>query len=392
MTKLARVFLTALAVASLPLRAVYAPVPEKDPGKNLVVSAKAGVSHDSNIFGSATDVIASSLVEFAPKISYNVSATDQTFVALGYQLTLDRFEHRPGEKLLDSHDLSARVAHAFTPATTLDLAESFSSSRNPESLLNGLLLSADQSFKRNEFNATFTTPLSAKASASLKGRTVYTTYRNPTLARTLDGYENLYGLSTLYAALPEAKLAAEYRHQDVFYRKLGEDKNKATDYVMTGLDYELAKKLSASARAGWQWRHRASQRATNAPFAEFTAKYDYAPDSFLTAGYNFTLEETSDLDTYTDLRVHRFVASVQHHLTALIVASAAVTYDRGALQGRRGLADLPENTTRLGLGLSYLPTKHWTLHASFDHDRIRSEDPGRAQRRTRVGLNAGFAF
>ena len=48
--------------------------------------------------------------------------------------------------------------------------------------------------------------------------------------------ENLYGIDGEYAILPELKGVAEYRHQDVFYRKLGEAKNKASDFVMGGAD------------------------------------------------------------------------------------------------------------------------------------------------------------
>ena len=81
--------------------------------------------------------------------------------------------------------------------------------------------------------------------------------------------------------LTEAKAVAEYRHQDIYYRKLGETKNKRSDYVMAGADYELARKLTVSGRAGLEWRSRRGERSATAPYAELSGKYAYSPRSFL---------------------------------------------------------------------------------------------------------------
>src|SRR3954466_11129238 len=105
-------------VAALPLRAVYAPVPEQEQGKDLTFAFRAGDSYDSNLFGAATGAIGSTIWEFAPRVSYNKSLTDQTFLAAGYGLTLAQFDRRPGRKLLDSHAANLRVAHAFSTGTT----------------------------------------------------------------------------------------------------------------------------------------------------------------------------------------------------------------------------------------------------------------------------------
>ena len=83
---------------------------------------------------------------------------------------------------------------------------------------------------------------------------------------------------------------------------------------------------------------------------------------------------------------------MQHSITALIVASGSLGYEPSQLQGRRGLENVDEATTRAGLALSYLPTKSWTISASCDYDRIRSDDPVRNMRRNRVGLSANYTF
>lgn len=375
-----------------PLRAVYAPIPEQEQGKDLSVKIRAGVSYDSNLFGAATDEIGSGILTVSPRVDYNASLTDQTFFSGGYGLTLDYFENRPGDKLLDSHDVALRLAHAFSKSTTIDFNNVFMVQRNPESLLAGVPLNADQSFQRNQLDGRFVTPLNAKVGATVKARSVYYDYRNATLGRSIDRLENLYGLAGDYAVLPELKAVAEYRRLDVYYRKLGETKNKRSDFVMGGIDYELAKKLSVSSRAGVEWRERASERSITAPFAEVSGKYDYARESFVLGGYGYSFDETSDTARFTDMQVNRFFVSLQHQLTALIVASASVAYEPGELKGRRGFASIDEKTTRLGAALSYLPTKNWTVSASYDFDRVRSDDPFRSSRRERVGLNATYAF
>ena len=379
-------------IAALPVWAVYAPIPEQEQGKDLTFLVKAGVSHDTNIFGAATDERDSFIWTVAPRVIYNVSLTAQTFFAASYGLTLDRFSDRPGDKLLDSHDASVRLARAFSKVSMIDLNNAFTVSRNPESLLPGQTLNVNQSFTRNQFDGRFVTPITAKIGATVKVRSIYFDYHDAQLGRSLNRTENLLGVSGDYAILPEVKGVAEYRHQDVSYRTLGELKDKKSDYLMAGVDYEVARKVSLSGRLGTEWRKRKAERDTKAPYAEISAKYDYTERSFITGGYAYTLEETSDPERFTDTKLHRLFANVQHPLTALIVASGSLTYEPSTLQGRRGIANISETSVRGGAALSYLPTKNWTLSAGYDYDRVRSDDPARKLKRERIALSAIFTF
>jgi hypothetical protein len=392
--KISHALIAAGLAAALPARAVYAPVPEQKQGEDLSGSLRAGLSYDSNIFGGATDAIGSAVWELAPRISYNHSLTEQTFISAAYGLTLTQIDRRPGDSLLDSHDLTLRAAHAFSKSTTLDVNDTFMIARNPESLLNGVPLNTDQSFTRNQVDGRLTTAPTAKLGVTAKVRSVSMDYRNATLGRSLDRVENLYGLAGDYGVLPETKAVLEYRHQDVFYWTEGETKNKRSEYLMAGTDYEVARKLTLSTRFGAEWRRRSGAGNTTGPFAEVTGRYQYAEKSFLTGGYAYTLDESSDTARFTDQKVNRFFVNVEHSLTALIVASVSANYEPAVLQGRRslGIPNLDETATRLGAALSYLPTKNWTFSASFDWDNVSSDDPARSVRRNRVGMNATYAF
>jgi hypothetical protein len=404
--------LCGLVLSTSPVWAVYAPVPEQEQGKNLTVSVRAGISHDSNLFGAPNNEVSSTIYTLAPRVVYTGSLTDQTFLSSSYGVTVDRFENRPGDKTLDSHDAMLRIAHAFQKTTTLDVTDLFSVARNPESLISTAalvpptVLNPDQSYTRNQIDGRFETPLAPKVTLELKARSVLYDYRNDAIGHGLDRIENLYGIGGDYAILPEAKGVAEYRHQDVFYRKEGRElKNKNSDYLMAGADYFVAKKMSLSGRVGAEWRRRASDRDTTAPYVELSGKYNYTENSFVVGGYAYTLDETSDVTRFNDTQVHRFFANIQHHVTALIVASGSFTYEPAELQGRRsapvlGAApgttapqkDIPEDTLRLGGALNYLANKNWVISASYDYDRIWSGINAREMKRNRFGLHGTYTF
>lgn len=374
------------------LGAVYAPIPEQEQGKEFSASARVGVSHDSNIFGAATGEISSAVYSFEPTLKFNSSLTDQTFFSASYRLTLDRMEDRPGDKTLDSHDVNVRLAHAFTQATNIDISDNYTISKNPESLLAGIPLNTDQSSKRNQLDGRLATNLNERTNATLKARTVRYRYDNATLGASLDRTENLLGAAVSFDVLPELKAVGEYRFQDVGYRFAGGNKDKQSNFLIGGFDYAAAKKLTASGRLGFEWREREGAGDTDAPYVELSAKYDYAEKSYITGGYMHTLEEASNVAQFTDTRVNRLFVNIQHAVSALIVTSASVTYEPSTLLGRAAQVDVDETTTRFGFAMSYLPTQNWTFSATFDNDRVKSDDPSRELKRDRYGVSAAYSF
>lgn len=383
-------FFVALPTLAL---AVYAPVPEQDQGKALSVRLGALIGHDSNIFGSPTAEIDSVVYTFAPSISFNGSVTDQTFLSAGYDLKLDHFSDRPGDKTLDSHTLSARLAHQFSPGATIDLSDNYQIVKNPQSLLAGVPVNTDQSFKSNQFNLRYSGAIGQKTNTVVKYRNVMFDYDNAALGANLDRVENLAGIELSYAFLPETKLVAEYRYLDVAYDSGGAGKDKDSHYFMAGADYSPSQEVTVTGRLGLENRSRQTQSDTTAPYAEFSLRYAYTEGSYLAAGYSYTLEESSDTVRFTDSQVSRLFLNFEHKLSALVVASGSFTYEPAQLQGRRGVAaDIDEDTTRVGLGVNWLPNKNWLVGASVDLDRVSSDDFNRDQDRTRFGVNARYSF
>ncbi len=83
---------------------------------------------------------------------------------------------------------------------------------------------------------------------------------------------------------------------------------------------------------------------------------------------------------------------MQHQLSGAITLSGSLTYEPSELQGRTGIPDVEEKTTRLGLALSWRPTKNWTVIGSYDYDDVNSDDVNRGQNRNRLGVSARFTF
>jgi hypothetical protein len=393
-----KTILRTLPVALFPAIAfaVYAPIPEQEQGKALSYRLGASTYYDSNIFGAATGEIDSMVYNFSGAISYNGSIDDQTFASGSYELSNDYVEDRPGSKNLTSHNLTGRLAHAFAQDTNIDLSGAYSIAKNPQSLLaTGAPLNTDQSFKRAQLDARYTTAAGAKIGVVAKYRFINLAYDSASLSADLDRSENLLGLEVNYAYLPETKLVAEYRYQTVGYDTDASFKDKTSHYFMGGFDYNPGKQLLVSGRAGLENRERESGSDTTAPYIELSSRYTYTEGSYLAVGYSYSFEEPSDVDRFTDNQVNRLFANVQHQLSGAFTASGSLTYEPSQLQGRpgpTGSVDIEETTTRLGLALSWRPNKNWTLTGTYDYDDVSSDDANRSQNRDRLGIAARLTF
>ncbi len=401
--------LAALTAASTLAHAVYAPLPAQDLGKAFTYHLGASVYNDSNIFGSAKGAISSAVYNLSFGLGFNSSVTDQTFLSLGYDLSRDNVVDRPGKKNLTNHAFTSRLSHTFSEATTLDISENYQITGRPDSLLNGVTtLTGDQSAKNNQFNLRFQTTAGEKGTVAFKYRNMDINYDTETLARSLDRNDHLFGLEAAFALLPDVKLVGEYRYGQVNYKTDNTPavaatathpafvaqfaKDKKSNYLMAGVNYLPSEKTIFTARGGFENRSRDFTGSTSAPYVELSAKHAYAEGSSFTATYTYSLEESTDVLRFTDSKVSRFAATVQHHLSPMVIASSSFIYESAELQGRVGQRNLAESATRFGVALIWQPTKNWDVGATLDVDHTTSDDVNRTQERTRYGLGARFSF
>jgi hypothetical protein len=373
-------------------RAVYAPIPDQAQGKDFSVTLEGGITYNTNIFGTATGDISSLIYEVAPKLSFNASISDSTFFSSDIAPKLDYFENRPGNKALYSQELDARIAHAYSKTSVADVSDVYSYDQNPEAIVNGAPVNSNQTLQSNEFDAHFSFSPTQKLGLIAKARSTYYDYIDPVLGTLLNRFENLYGLEGDYTLLPDVKAAFEYRHLDVDYSNNPGTNNKHSDFLMGGFDYNPGPKLTLSARLGGEYRHRDGLGDTTSPYAEASAKYEYGKDSFISTGYTYSLQETSDPSTYTDEKVNAMFVNVQHSFTPLFVGSASLSYSPAQLNARQGHANITEDTTAAGVALTYIPTKNVTVSATYDYDIVDSQVASRGFTRSRVGLTSTVVF
>ena len=377
------------------LGAVYAPIPELEQGKALTVYLEAGAYYDTNIFGGSASEISSYVYELNPSVVFNASLDAKTFVSASYRLSLDYIPDRPGRKDLDSHEVTARVAHTFTPLMELDLSDTYQISKNPQSLLPGLatVVNTDQSYRRNQFDARYAAGLTKRTGLTFKGRGTRYDYENADLGRSLNHDEYLAGLAASHAVLPELQTVLEYRHLIISYDSAGDTKDKRSDFVLIGADRVMNAKLALSSRLGVERRRRSGGGNDTLPYAELGLKFDYSQGSYVSVGYGYSVEETSNIELYSDMSVNRFFVNLQQLIVPKIVATGSITWEPSRLHGRLGVrSDLNETNTKLGFALIYRPGKVWSVSATFDYDRINSGDSARQLKRARTGLSAKYVF
>ncbi len=386
--------LLALASLLVPVvaSAVYAPIPEQEQGKALTLRLGAGVYHDSNIFGAASGEISSMVYNVTPSIVFNSSVSETMFISAGYDLSVDHVVDRPDKKNLVSHAVMARVAESFSNDTSIDISERYTISKNPASLLAGVPLNTDQSFKMSELNGRFSTSPDPKVALVFKARYLTLGYDLATLSRELDRADSTLGVEGNFAVLPETKIIGEYRFLNVAYDTNGTLKDKRSNFLLAGVDHSPSKSTTLIARGGFEDRTRSSGKDLSSPYAEFSGRYAYGERSFVSGGYTYTIEEPSDTARFSDTKVNRFFLNLQHQVSGLVTASGSLTYEPSELQGRGTQKNISEKTTRLGLALSWSPTKNWVVSSTCDFDHIDSDDAIRNQDRTRYAVSARFPY
>lgn len=383
--------LTSLLVPVAAL-AVYAPIPEQEQGKALTLRLGAGVYHDSNIFGAATGEISSMVYNVAPSIVFNSSVSETMFLSAGYDLSIDHVVDRPAKKDLVSHAVMARVAESFSNDTSIDISERYTISKNPASLLAGVPLNTDQSFKMSELNGRFATSPDPKVGLVFKARYVTLGYDLASLSRELDRADTTVGVEGNFAVLPETKIVGEYRFLNVAYDTNGTLKDKRSNFLLAGVDHNPSKNTTLTARGGFEDRTRSSGKDLSSPYAEFSGRYAYDERSFVSGGYTYTIEEPSDTARFSDTKVNRFFVNLQHQVSGLVTASGSLTYEPSELQGRGTQKNISEKTTRVGFAVSWSPTKNWIVSGTYDVDHIDSDEAFRNQDRTRYGVSARFSY
>ena len=383
-------------VCATPARAVYAPIPPVEQGRLLTVYLGAGSYYDTNIFGAATGGIGSMVYEMQPNAVFNFSVADQTFLTASYQASLDYFDNRPSAKLLVSHTINARLAHTFSPRFEGEINDTFQIIKNPESLLPGIagaVANPDQSLNYNRFEAKgafIVTPRDSIKGALQAGNF---SYENPWLSHDLNLGQYTASLQAVHSVRENLQAIAEYRYEAIRYANDGDLKNKDSHALFVGADYAPSKLTAITARLGVEQLLRKNAPDATLPYIELAVKRDFFNDSYVSAGYTYSVDETSDVSTYTDMYTHHFFVNAQYGFTRQLLLATKVDWQPSRLNGRAGVApSIHETDLKIGVSLTFLFGKDWSFSFTCDYDNIASDNSQRNLNRVRTGIHGRWVF
>ncbi len=372
----------------------YAPVPDLEKQRPLTVYASLGSYYDTNIFGAPRRATESWVFQAVPNLVYNASLNKRTFATLGYRLQWDHFENRPGKADQDSHRLSGKVAHTFSPRLEASWEGLAMRNRNPESLLPGVaeVLAEDQSSDTLASSAQATWAFTKRASALVKGQYTHLAYDADLLATELNRDEIWVHSAFRYLWSGRVLAVAEAKGQWVRYDDGGSFKDKESVYLTGGFDYSAAKTFSLLVRAGGQARQR-EEGTDYRPYGELGARWAYRGKSYLAYGYMLVTEEVANLALYNDLTVHRFFVNLRHQVTGRLAISGSLGWEPSRLNLRRaGGESVGETYHKAGLSASYQVNPRWEWVATWDYDDAQSDDANRRLYRNRWGIYSRWAF
>lgn len=386
-------FLLAPAIA---FAGIYAPVPEQEVGRNIVAEIEGGILYDSNIFGAASGAEHSTVYSVSPRLKLNSPISDQTFVNGHYFLDVLSFSDRPGgEDTLYNHEFHGRLAHSFNETTELLISDTLSDIDNPESSLATGSLQVDQSFQQNDFDAKLNLGVNERFGLGLKYRWSAIDYEQAFLSLLLDRDTYQSGAEAKFFMGPEASVIGEVRYQANTYAFDGrESKDSTSIFYLGGFDRKLGPKSELTLRVG------AEDRDHNAPaggddtqaYGDIGYYNEYAQGSFMSLGASFGTRESDAPDSYFGEETLSIYGSIQHALTAKTSISGSLTFEDASLDGRPGFSDIDESVTRVGLGLTYLPSPNWALILDYALDDRSSDVRAREEVRYRAGISVRYTF
>ena len=222
-------------------------------------------------------------------------------------------------------------------------------------------------------------------------------YDDEIVARFGDRFDNTFGNEFRFLVWPTTLLIAEYRYLFVAYDSIPRD--TTSHFVLAGVDHSFNPRLSASLRAGAQFRHyeepesMASDRTS--PYFEGTLKYSVAKETSVSWTNRYSIEDT-DVAISPSRETFRTGLSARHNLTPRVSASLRAYYVHDDYQslnmpGAVSTA-FTEDAIDFAVSCRYSVTRYFGVEAGFNHTEVTSDVALREYSRNRywAGLNLSF--
>lgn len=406
--------MVALAAASVQAQNLAPAAGSQEATKPWSISATLRGFYDDNYSTSPDHLERDSWgFEVSPSASLNL-IRDQTALGLNYVYSMRWYEDRDDNNMSSAdhtHQVNAKLSHAFTPRFKLDLSDSFAYGQEPELELSegGIrtgFLRGEGDFIRNHALGSFSAGLTENLTLVFGYANEFYNYDDDdglnSRSALLDRMEQRGTLNLRAVVLPKTVLVGGYQYEVVDYRSddnIGlpgfeyeaEERNSTSHYIYGGVDQQISPTLNASLRAGAQYTEYDDldrilalnpevEEDSWSPYVDANATWVYQPGSYAQLGVRHQLAQTdvgfisTPQNPFTpnlDAESTSVYGSVSHRFGQFI-ASAVASYQNSSFDVDRG-EEFADDYFLAGINLTYEINRFLAVEAGYNFDYLDSE-------------------
>jgi len=405
--------IVALSAASLHAAVDAFPAGSQQATKPWSVSATLRGFYDDNYSTSPSSVRRDSFgFEVSPSAALNL-IRDQTAFGLNYVYSYRWYEDRDSLDLPSddqSHQVNAKLSHAFTPRFKLDLSDSFAIAQEPQLLagdqpINSTFLRSDGDNIRNYANGSFSAGITENLTTVLGYGNQYYDYDEEGInsrSALLDRVEHLGTINLRQVVLPKTVAIAGYQFEVIDYTApssvspiatfngftySANERDNYSHYFYLGVDQGITPTLNASVRAGAQYTkfddldrvlvaNPDVEDSRWSPYLDANATWLYMPGSYAQLGVRHQRSQTDvgfiGTSPNLDAESTSVYGSVNHRIFGNFVASLIGQYQHSTYEDSFS-GDVADDYFLGGVNLTYEINKFLAAELGYNYDRLDSE-------------------
>jgi len=368
--------------------------------------------------------------EVNPQASYNLHR-DQTDVGLSYQYGFRYYFDRPSPKDDQSHQVNARLNHAFNEKYTVDASDSFVIAQEPAVLepngLGGTVTRRSEGNNvRNQARVGFNANVLEHFNVQLGYSNTIYDYEEDAgklFAQTgttvgshsavLDRVEHLFTADIYYQVLPKTQVGLSYNYQIMDFTSNdqyvpgipGTQRDYSSHFLAVGFIQNLNQNFTAAAKVGaqfTQYEDETTWKNSTIPFADANIRWNYAQGSSWVLGVRHS-RIPSDValanagggkvaGPASDAEATSIYTTVNQQITPKITLGLQGQYQYSAFTLTTGASDFSDNLLYVGANVSYEITKNVSAELAYAFDRLDSDIVFRSYYRNRIWAGVRLSF
>jgi len=419
----------ALSAASIHAAVDAMPAGSQQATKPWSISATLRGFYDDNYATAPNNIARDSFgFEISPSASLNI-IRDQTSFGLSYVYSYRWFQDRDHLDLPpadQSHQVNAKLSHAFSPRYKLDLSDSFAIGQEPELLSGGqpvatTFLRSNGNNVRNFANAAFSAGITENLTAVLAYENEYYDYHEEgdniatgatipnSRSALLDRVENRGTINLRQVVLPRTVAIAGYQFEKVSYladeakSPVGipvvvggvpgvllyapDERDSYSHYFYLGVDQGFTPTLNGSVRVGAQYTEYDNLHTLRtffpdidddrwSPYVDANITWQYMPQSYAQLGVRHQRGQ-SDIgfigsNPNLDTEATSVYGSINHRFWGRLVGSLIGQYQHSSYDDNIS-GNTDEDYFMAGVNLTYEINKFLAAEVGYNFDKLDSQ-------------------